>query len=160
MFCASASPPTSPPRAASSTFSPSARTRCRSGASRTGWSRSTSSAASYDAGDLLPKIRDADTVGGKLYAAPFYGESSFTMYRTDLFKKASLTMPNAADLGFRARRGEEAHDKSGTVCRVRRACEGSVRYIVNDSAVETFGGVSFPADHLGVAVLGGDPPAS
>src|SRR5207248_3645366 len=25
--------------------------------------------ASYDAGDLLPKIRDADTVGGKLYAA-------------------------------------------------------------------------------------------
>ena len=65
--------------------------------------------ASYDAGDLLPKIRDADTVGGKLYAAPFYGESSFTMYRTDLFKKAGLTMPNAPDLGIRDRRGEEAH---------------------------------------------------
>ena len=28
---------------------------------------------------------------GKLYASPFYGESSFTMYRKDLFEKAGLT---------------------------------------------------------------------
>src|ERR1700750_119983 len=38
--------------------------------------------ADYDAEDLLPRIRDAVSVGGKLYAAPFYGESSMTMYRT------------------------------------------------------------------------------
>jgi sorbitol/mannitol transport system substrate-binding protein len=30
----------------------------------------------YDTEDLLPKIRDAVSVSGKLYAAPFYGESS------------------------------------------------------------------------------------
>src|SRR5436305_12167909 len=30
----------------------------------------------YDAADLLPKIRDAVAVSGKLFAAPFSGESS------------------------------------------------------------------------------------
>jgi sorbitol/mannitol transport system substrate-binding protein len=33
------------------------------------------------------------TVDSKLYAVPFYAESSFTMYRKDLFEKAGLTMP-------------------------------------------------------------------
>ncbi len=32
--------------------------------------------ADYDVDDLLPTIRDAVSVDGKLYAAPFYGESS------------------------------------------------------------------------------------
>src|ERR1041384_4788579 len=32
--------------------------------------------ADYDVADLLPKIKDAVSVDGKLYAAPFYGESS------------------------------------------------------------------------------------
>src|ERR1700734_3708466 len=33
-----------------------------------------------DVDDLLPAIRGGLTVDGKLYAAPFYGESSFVMY--------------------------------------------------------------------------------
>src|SRR6266446_7957462 len=41
----------------------------------------------YDVADLLPKIRDAVSVGGKLYAAPFYGESSMIMYRKDLLQR-------------------------------------------------------------------------
>src|SRR5271157_4718817 len=49
--------------------------------------------ADYDAADLLPAIRAGLTVNDKLYAAPFYGESSMVMYRTDLFQKAGLTMP-------------------------------------------------------------------
>ncbi len=32
-------------------------------------------------------------MNGKLYALPFYGESSFTFYRKDLFDKAGVTMP-------------------------------------------------------------------
>ena len=71
--------------------------------------------ASYDAGDLLPKIRDADTVGGKLYAAPFYGESSFTMYRTDLFKKAGLAMPNAPTWDFVIDAAKKITDKSAGI---------------------------------------------
>ncbi|WP_211206431.1 ABC transporter substrate-binding protein [Demetria terragena] len=49
--------------------------------------------SSYDVGDLLPNIRSALTAKDALYALPFYGESSFTMYRKDVFKKAGLTMP-------------------------------------------------------------------
>lgn len=49
--------------------------------------------ASYDVDDMLPAIRGGLTVDGKLYGAPFYGESAFLMYRTDLFEKAGITMP-------------------------------------------------------------------
>ena len=51
--------------------------------------------AEYDVDDLLPAIRGGLTVDGELYAAPFYGESSMVMYRTDLMEAAGLTMPNA-----------------------------------------------------------------
>jgi sorbitol/mannitol transport system substrate-binding protein len=47
----------------------------------------------YDVDDLLPPVREALTYDGSLYAVPFYGESSFTMYRKDLFEQAGLVMP-------------------------------------------------------------------
>jgi sorbitol/mannitol transport system substrate-binding protein len=47
----------------------------------------------YDVDDLMPAVRKGLSVGNKLYAAPFYGESSFLMYRKDLFKQAGLKMP-------------------------------------------------------------------
>jgi sorbitol/mannitol transport system substrate-binding protein len=47
----------------------------------------------YDTQDLIPPVREALTYDGGLYAVPFYGESSFLMYRKDLFAKAGLTMP-------------------------------------------------------------------
>ncbi|EAW27692.1 probable sorbitol-binding periplasmic protein [Alteromonadales bacterium TW-7] len=54
----------------------------------------------YDLDDLLPAIRSGLTVNEKLYAAPFYGESSMVMYRTDLMAKAGLTMPKAPSWDF------------------------------------------------------------
>ena len=48
----------------------------------------------YDYGDLLEPIKAGLTVDGKLYAVPFYTESSFTLYRKDLFEAAGLTMPD------------------------------------------------------------------
>ncbi len=48
--------------------------------------------AAYDVDDLLPTIRAGVSVGDKLYAAPFYGESSMIMYRSDLVKKAGMTI--------------------------------------------------------------------
>ncbi len=51
--------------------------------------------ASYDTADLLKPVRDALTYNSKLYGLPFYAESAMTYYRTDLFKKAGLTMPDA-----------------------------------------------------------------
>jgi sorbitol/mannitol transport system substrate-binding protein len=56
--------------------------------------------AEYDVDDLLPAIRDGLTVDGQLYAAPFYGESSMVMYRTDLMEAAGLEMPDAPTWEF------------------------------------------------------------
>jgi len=56
--------------------------------------------AEWDAEDLLPAIRDGLTVDGELYAAPFYGESSMVMYRTDLMEEAGLEMPEAPTWEF------------------------------------------------------------
>jgi sorbitol/mannitol transport system substrate-binding protein len=51
--------------------------------------------ASYDANDLLKPVRAGLTYDGKLYGLPFYGESAMTYYRTDLFQKAGIKMPDA-----------------------------------------------------------------
>jgi sorbitol/mannitol transport system substrate-binding protein len=56
--------------------------------------------AEWNADDLLPAIRDGLTVDGELYAAPFYGESSMVMYRTDLMEAAGLEMPEAPSWEF------------------------------------------------------------
>jgi len=47
----------------------------------------------YNIGDLIPSVRNGLSADGKLYAAPFYGESSFLMYRKDVLKAAGVTMP-------------------------------------------------------------------
>ncbi|MEW9920129.1 sugar ABC transporter substrate-binding protein [Marimonas sp. MJW-29] len=56
--------------------------------------------AEYDADDILPAMRNGLSHEGTLYAAPFYGESSMIMYRTDLMEKAGLTMPDAPTWEF------------------------------------------------------------
>ncbi|MGB8816378.1 MAG: sugar ABC transporter substrate-binding protein [Rhizobiaceae bacterium] len=48
-----------------------------------------------DPADLLPAIAGGLTVDGKLMAAPFYGESSMVMYRTDLVEATGMKMPDA-----------------------------------------------------------------
>jgi sorbitol/mannitol transport system substrate-binding protein len=49
--------------------------------------------SAYQVDDIIPAVRNALSFDGKLYAAPFYGESSFLMYRKDVLKKAGVTMP-------------------------------------------------------------------
>ncbi len=56
--------------------------------------------AEYDIDDILPAIRGGLSVDGELYAAPFYGESSMVMYRTDLMEAAGLEMPEAPTWDF------------------------------------------------------------
>lgn len=50
--------------------------------------------AEYDVDDILPAMRDGLSYDGKLYAAPFYGESSMIMYRKDLLDAAGMDMPD------------------------------------------------------------------
>ncbi|WP_425083654.1 ABC transporter substrate-binding protein [Ruegeria profundi] len=54
----------------------------------------------YDVGDILPAMSGGLSHDGTLYAAPFYGESSMIMYRTDLMEKAGMEMPEAPSWQF------------------------------------------------------------
>ncbi len=47
----------------------------------------------YDKDDILPAMRAGLSFEGTMYAAPFYGESSMVMYRTDLMEAAGMEMP-------------------------------------------------------------------
>jgi sorbitol/mannitol transport system substrate-binding protein len=71
--------------------------------------------ASYDVDDLLPAIRSGLTVDEKLFAAPFYGESSMVMYRTDLIAKAGLEMPKKPSWGFIRQAAKAMTDKEAGV---------------------------------------------
>lgn len=59
-----------------------------------GWLKELKFDDSYKVDDLLPAMRDGLSTDGKLYAAPFYGESSMLMYRADLVKEAGMEMPS------------------------------------------------------------------
>ncbi|MCX4511080.1 sugar ABC transporter substrate-binding protein [Streptomyces sp. NBC_01619] len=63
----------------------------------------------FDQDDILEPLSESLTAAdGKLYAEPFYGESSFLMYRKDVFAAKGLTMPpkptwqQVADLAAKA----------------------------------------------------------
>ncbi|GAA4203027.1 ABC transporter substrate-binding protein [Actinocatenispora rupis] len=63
----------------------------------------------FDQHDVLPTMRQSLTgADGKVYGEPFYGESSFLMYRKDVFAAKHLTMPakptwqQVADLAAKA----------------------------------------------------------
>ena len=73
------------------------------------------SSKSYDVNDLLPPIRSGLSYEGKLYAAPFYGESSYVMYRKDLMKKAGLTMPDKPDWAFIKKAADAMTDRAAGI---------------------------------------------
>ncbi|MCM2454646.1 sugar ABC transporter substrate-binding protein [Rhizobium sp. CG4] len=69
----------------------------------------------YDVDDLLPAIRGGLSVEGKLYAAPFYGESAMIMYRKDLFEKAGLKMPENPTWEFIGDAARKITDRSADI---------------------------------------------
>ncbi len=54
----------------------------------------------YNVDDILPAMAGGLSHDGTLYAAPFYGESSMIMYRTDLMEKAGMEMPKSPTWEF------------------------------------------------------------
>ena len=101
--------------------------------------------ASYDAADVFPGVRDALSANGKLYAAPFYAESSFTLYRKDLFDKAGLTMPAHPTYDDIVKFADKLTDKSKEqygVCLRGKAGWGENMAFV-DTLVNGFGGQWF-----------------
>jgi len=68
-----------------------------------------------DPKDILPAVSGGLSVDGKLYAAPFYGESSFVMYRKDLMDKAGLKMPDAPTWDFIAEAAAKMTDRKAGI---------------------------------------------
>ena len=63
--------------------------------------------ASFDKADLLePMVQSLSGEDGKLYALPFYGESSFLMYRKDVFEKKGSRCPSGRPGTGRRHRGQ------------------------------------------------------
>ncbi len=71
--------------------------------------------AGYNADDILPAMRGGLSHDGTMYAAPFYGESSMIMFRTDLMEKAGLTMPEAPSWSFIAKAAREMTDRDAGI---------------------------------------------
>ena len=71
--------------------------------------------AEYNAADILPAMSGGLSHDGTLYAAPFYGESSMVMYRTDLMEAAGLEMPTAPTWEFIAEAAAAMTDRDNDI---------------------------------------------
>jgi sorbitol/mannitol transport system substrate-binding protein len=91
--------------------------------------------ASYDVDDLLKPVREGLTYKGKLYALPFYGESAMTYYRTDLFEKAGVKMPEAPTYeeirGFADKITDKAHEIYGMCLRGKPGWGENMAYVTS-----------------------------
>jgi polyol transport system substrate-binding protein len=105
--------------------------------------------SSFDQNDILAPMRASLTAAdGKVYAEPFYGESSFLMYRKDVFAAKGLTMPanptwqQVADLAARL---DGAQPGMKGICLRGQPGWGEVMAPL-DTVVNTFGGTWFTKD--------------
>jgi len=105
-------------------------------------------AADYDFDDLLPAIRDGLSFEGELFAVPFYGESSFTMYNSRILAEAGLSMPDQPTWDDIAEIACAVHDPANGITGV--ALRGKPGWGDNmapiTTVVNTFGGQWFDAD--------------
>ncbi|OHV86528.1 sugar ABC transporter substrate-binding protein, partial [Mesorhizobium sp. ORS 3428] len=102
----------------------------------------------YDYDDLIAPVRSGLTVDGKLYAVPFYAESSFTLYRKDLFDAAGLKMPEAPTYDqiteFAAKLTDKSKEQYGLCLRGKPGWGENMAYV--GTLVNTFGGRWFDMD--------------
>jgi sorbitol/mannitol transport system substrate-binding protein len=97
---------------------------------------------SYDVDDFFQPVRDGVSFNNRLYAVPFYGESSFLMYRKDLFEQAGLTMPERPTwqqvAEFAAKLKDPSKDRAG-ICLRAKPGWGEM-FAPLTTVVNTFGG--------------------
>lgn len=83
--------------------------------SKKGWLKPIATDAAYDVDDLLPAIRSGLSQEGRLYAAPFYGESSMLMYRKDLADKLGVKFSDQPTWAEVKAFADKAHDPKAGV---------------------------------------------
>lgn len=102
--------------------------------------------AEYDADDILPSVREALSYEDKLFAVPFYGESSILMYNKDVMDKAGVTIsdhPTWQEVADAAAKVNTA-DMSG-ICMRGKPGWGDL-FAPLTTVVQTFGGNWYDED--------------
>jgi sorbitol/mannitol transport system substrate-binding protein len=101
--------------------------------------------ADYDIEDVFKSLRDGLSYQGKLYALPFYGESSMLMYRKDLLEQKGLKMPEQPKYEDIKKIADALTDKAkgdyGITLRGKPGWGENMGFI--DTLVNTFGGTWF-----------------
>lgn len=103
----------------------------------------------FDQADILPPMAESlKGPDGQIYGQPFYGESSFLMYRADVLQAAGITMPEkptwqqVADIAARL---DGAQPGMAGICLRGQPGWGQV-FAPLTTVVNTFGGTWFTAD--------------
>jgi len=102
----------------------------------------------YDYADIFEPVKNGLSSDGKLFAVPFYAESSFTFYRKDLFEKAGLKMPDQPTYDDIKTFADKLNDPAGGVygiCLRGKPGWGENMAFVG-TLVNTFGGRWFDMD--------------
>lgn len=112
---------------------------------RRDWLKPLDLPASYDVNDLIKPIREGLSNNGKLYAVPFYGESSMLYYRKDLFEKAGITVPEQPTYPQLREWASKVHDPAhgvyGVCLRGKPGWGENMGFV--STLVNTFGGQWF-----------------
>src|ERR1700693_1405809 len=99
----------------------------------------------YDLEDVFKSLRDGLSYDGKLVALPFYAESSFLMYRKDLFEQKGLKMPDQPTYDdvskFAAALNDKEHGFYGLVLRGQPG--GGENMAAVNTMANTFGAAWF-----------------
>jgi sorbitol/mannitol transport system substrate-binding protein len=99
----------------------------------------------YDYADIFDPVKNGLSVDGKLYAVPFYAESSFTFYRKDLFDAAGLKMPEQPTYDqiaeFAAKLTDKSKEQYGICLRGKPGWGENMAFV--GTLVNTFGGSWF-----------------
>src|SRR3954470_15051736 len=102
----------------------------------------------FDQSDILAPMTESLSAEGKLYGEPFYGESSFLMYRQDVLKKAGIEMPakptwqQVADIAAKV---DGAEPGMAGICLRGQPGWGQL-FAPLTTVVNTFGGTWFTKD--------------
>lgn len=102
--------------------------------------------AEYDVDDLFAPVKDVVSAEDKLYAVPFYGESSMLMYNKEILDDAGVTLsehPTWEEVADAAR--EVDSDAVDGICLRGKPGWGEVMAPMT-TVVQTFGGTWFDAD--------------
>ena len=102
----------------------------------------------FDQADILKPMQVSLSSGGKVYGEPFYGESSFLMYRKDVMQEKGLTMParptwqQVADIAAKL---DNARPGMAGICLRGQPGWGQI-FAPLTTLVNTFGGTWFEKD--------------